>query len=178
MAAIRVAEVALTLVIRIAYEVLEQRLAASPRVVGDALASQVQAYARREGLGYYPALEFFQHQGGIDPELLSAAQNIAWYACEWVCEQIRVRLRAPFSSVSIDTVQSLAFTMPSVRSQQPNAFEALAAHYAPNRVRVHIRVSNIVKGEPQGMDKFARQMALRWLKDRFESVQVIDSRML
>jgi hypothetical protein len=78
--------------------------------VGEELASQVRSYVRRERLGYYPALELFRQRCGIDGELIDAAQNIAWLACELVREQVQRRLRAAFSSVQVQIapIQCLA----------------------------------------------------------------------
>lgn len=158
---------------------LVQHLAASPAVVGEELARQVDALIRREGLGYYPALAYFQRQGGIDAELLSAVHDIAWFAGEWVRGEVRRRLRGVFSTVTVESLQCQAFNLPAVRPRQPRALETLARHYTPTGMRLNLIVTMLHKvAEAQGLEKLAARQVLRILKEEFRAVEVVDARLV
>lgn len=160
-------------------EVWEDHMAASPVVVGENLADFVDHYAREHSLGYYPALEFFRDQGLIDRDLLDAADGIAWLMARMAREEIRKRLRAAFSSVSFETVQTIAFTMPSVRPGQPNALHDLTRHFTPTALKIDLIV-NLIRRNPEteGLESFARQVLRRWIKDSFARVEVTGSHLV
>jgi hypothetical protein len=163
----------LTLRVTIDDEVLGQHSVASPEIVGGELASQVMEYSREHDLGYYPALDYFRTQGGIDSELLEAAESIGWLACNLAREEVTRKTRPVFSSVSFLAVQSLAFTMPTVRPGQPNALTLLAEHYSPNGVKLEMEVSLIQKRPAdEGIERFSRQVVSRWLKPSFKTLEV------
>ena len=167
------AKVALSLLIGVPDQVYERHSPSSPEVVGRALMEQVSALEQQRQLGYYPALDFFQEQGGVDPELINAAENLAWLGSTLVREEIQVRLRGVFSSVKIESIQCQAFTMPAVRPNAPHAMEKLQRHYTPDTIRVDMRVTVIRKAEAEeGIAQLARQMAQRWLKDVFEDLVI------
>lgn len=160
-------------------EVWEEHMVASPEVVGEHLAAFVDQYVREHQLGYYPALEFFRDQGLIEKDLLDAADGIAWLMARLAREEIRKRLRAAFSSVSFETVQTLAFTMPSVRPGQPNAVHELARHFTPNALKIDLIV-NLIRRNPEteGLERFAKQVLTRWIKDSFARVEVTGSHLV
>ena len=163
----------LTLRLSIEDAVLAQHSVASPEIVGGELAKQVMEYAREQKLGYYPALDFFRSQGGVDAELLDAAESIGWLACNLAREEVTRKTRPVFSSVSFLAVQSLAYTMPTVRPGQPNVYTRLAEHYTPNGVKLDLDVSLIQKQPAdEGIERFSRQVVSRWLKHSFKTLEV------
>ena len=165
--------VALTLVVGIPPTVFERHLPSSPQRVGRLLAEGVAQYEQTHGLGYYPALDFFQEQGELDPELLNAVESIAWLGGSLVREEIRVRLRGVFANVKIQSIQGQAFAMPAVRPHTPAALDRLAAHYTPDRIKLELLVTLFRKEEsPEGMTRMARNMVHHWLKDTFDFLEI------
>lgn len=165
--------VALTLVAGIPPEVYERHLPSSPRLVGGLLAEAAARYEREHALGYYPALDFLQEQGALDPELLNAAESIAWLGSSLVREEVRQRLRGVFATVKIRSIQCQAFLMPTVRPQGPAALERLAEHFTPDRIKLELQVTLFRKeDEAQGMERMARNMAHHWLKDSFDFLEI------
>jgi len=172
--------VALTLVVRVGEQVFARHLPSSPRVVGEALAEQVRRYVQRQQLGYYPALDFFRDlPEALDPQLLDAAEHIAWFTCNMARDEVRRKLRPVFSSLNFESIQSLAFTLPPVRPNQPNAPADLVRHYTPDTAKMALVASSFQKTEmPEALSKWASHLAFRWLKESFESVQITSARPL
>ena len=165
--------VALTLVVGIPPAVFERHLPSSPHLVGRLLAEAAAQYEQQQSLGYYPALDFFQEQGALDPELLNAAENIAWLGSSLVREEVRVRLRGVFASVKIQSIQCLAFAMPTVRPHNPRALDQLADHYTPDRIKLDLLLTLFRKeGGAEGMERVARNMVHHWLKDSFAFLEI------
>lgn len=164
----------LSLMVQLPEHVFTRHLPASPLVVGEALAAQVIAYAQSERLGYFPALDYFREQPtALDPELLDAAENIAWFTCTQARGEIQRKLRPVFSSLSVQAVQALAFTMPTVRPNQANARQELIRHYTPDSVKLTLQVNSFQKSaQTEVMAKWASHLAYRWLKDSFARVEV------
>jgi hypothetical protein len=170
--------VAIAMVVTAPQEFIENYLAEIYPSLGPSLAGQVNEYVLAHALGYYPALDYFETHAGPDPNLLAMNRHVASIIADYVADEVARRLRAPFSNVTVERVQSLAFTMPRVRLSQPNALEALCQHYSPNRVKLDVVTSTIVKGDPPGLEQAARQKALRWLRSRFDAVEITGSRRL
>lgn len=163
----------LSLHTEIADEVLSQHSVASAEIVAGQLAFAISDYVRKHGLGYYPALDFFRRQGGIDVELLDAEDSLAWLACKLARGEIQKKLRAAFSSMKFHGVQSQAFKMPTVRPGQNNSLELLAQHYSANFVRLDMSVTLIQKQPADdNLQRYARQLSSRWLKHSFKALQV------
>jgi hypothetical protein len=163
----------LTLRVSIDDAVLNQHSVASPEIVAGELAQQVMDYTREQRLGYYPALDYFRTQGGIDQELLDAVESIGWLACNLAREEVTRKTREVFSSINFLAVQSLAYTMPTVRPGQPNALQLLSEHYSPNGVKLEMEV-NLIQKRPadEGIERFSRQVVSRRLKPSFKSLEV------
>ncbi len=179
MVTIHIVRVALTCRIRIALEFLERQLVASPRTVGERLETQVRAYVEANRLGYFPPLDFFRKHGGIDPDLLKAADNIAWLVTTTIRQEIRRRLNHIFSNVRVESVQSLAFTMPAVRPHQANARDALIKHFTPNAAKAVLVLSMISKQQANQLtERMARQRVLRLLGRHFEALDVTSAHVL
>lgn len=171
---------ALTLVVQLPEQIFARHLPASPEVVGEALAEQVSAYVQQERLGYYPALDYFKgHAGAVDSELLDAADHIAWFTCNQARSEIQRKLRPVFSSLSFQSIQSQAFTMPGVRPNQANARYDLARHYTPDCAKLVLLVNSFQKSaQEEAMAKWASHLAYRWLKDSFARVEVTSAQAL
>ena len=165
--------VAVTLQIRVPETALERHLAASPRVVAENLAEQVMAYESEHALGYYPAIEFFQQHGGVEPELIDALENISWVLTSMIRNEIRLRLRPVFSHLKIESLKTLAFTMPTVRPGQQNAKANLIKHFSATSVKANLIATLIQKiVDAQAAAKLTESMCYRWLKDHFSSIEV------
>ena len=180
MAKLHIIRVSLTAHLKISEQVLTQHLAASPRVVGEELARQVDGYVREHKLGYYPALESFDSlEQGIDADLIDTVRGIAWFVGNLAQNEVEHRLRVAFSDVSIQDLRLLAFTMPQVRPNQPNALHDLAKHFTPDTIKAVMELSSIEKrGDLEGMDKLAEHKVVRWLEPHFESVEVTTSHLV
>lgn len=173
---LHVSKIHITLVVKVAHEVLAQHLPSSPAVVGEMLTTQIVEHVNQSRLGYFPALDYFQQQGGVDAELIEAAQTIGWFAARYAREEIQRRLRPFFSSLSFQSVHTQAFSMPAVRASQINAWQILCAHYTPDTVKIDIIAAVLKKqSNPQGLANWARQLCVRNLGDVFESFEVIQT---
>lgn len=180
MGSIQIIRVSLTLNVVVAMDKLEQEMGKLVLSIGPNLAQQVDMLVRKEALGYYPALDYFKDQVGIDPNLYNAAEHVASLVCDLVRYEIKKQLREPFSNMEFETVQSVSFSMPRVRPNDNQALEALASHYSPNAVRLVINTSSIERASTstEAYEKLAAHKAYRWLGDRFDSLEITDARVL
>jgi len=165
--------VALSLQLRIPENALERHIAASPQVVAENLAEQVMTYEREHTLGYYPAINFFQEHGGVEPELIDALENISWVLTSIVRNEIRLRLRPVFSQLKIESLKTNAFAMPTVRPGQVNAKANLVNHFSATSVKVNLIATLLQKiVDTRAAGKMAESMCYRWLKDHFAAIEV------
>lgn len=180
MSPLNMAKVAVSLQVKLSDEMIEQHAAASPHIIGEELARQVAAYVQRQRLGYYPALDYFRGIEEVDDELLQAAENLSWLVCGLVREELRTRLRAVFSNLKFESVQTMAYTMPTVRPGNSNALHDLAQHFTPDQVRVNLVASSIRRQDnnSQIAIKLAKHQICRWLKDRFDTLEITNIRYL
>ena len=179
MASLRMGKVALSASLRIHPNTFEKFLPASPVRVGEELAEQINSIVTREKLGYYPALEYFREQEGFDKDLLDAADQISWVATSLVREEVQLKLRPVFASLRFEGIQCLAYTMPAVRPGQSNSMQRLAQHYTPDAVKLDIQVNLLRKDlEQDGLEKFAANVASRWLKKSFAIFDITLSRLI
>jgi hypothetical protein len=177
MTTVAVAKVAVTLLVRVSADELEQHLVSSPRVLGTQLAEAVDTHVRRENIGYYPPLSYYSDKLLIDQELLNVTREIAWFVNEYVREQVRRQLRHVFSQVKITQVQSVAFTMPSVRTSDADALQLLANHYTPDTVRLSLLLSSIEKEPvPEDIQRLTEYKVVQWLRDHFAHLEIVSSR--
>jgi hypothetical protein len=178
-ASLHIAKIALTIKAKLPLEALQQHFPAPVETLGDQLAQQVTDYVREHSLGYFPALEYFQEHGGIDDYLLDATAQMSLLTVTMTKQEVSRVLQPLFSSVQVGTVQSLAYTMPSIRPSQPQAGKLLAEHYLPDKVKFEIVVTLLQKTKPEpGIEKAARQIALRWLDEIFPEIEVTSARLL
>lgn len=180
MAGIAIIKVSLTVNTVISTETLVQEFGELALGMGQTLSEQVNRYGRENKLGYYPALDFFKQNQGIDQELLDSAEHISWLICEWTQRQIRLRLREPFSHVQFDQVQSVAYSMPRVRPSMPRALELLSDHFTPDSVRLTVITSSIERSNVNlaGYEKLAVHKFRRWLDPVFESIEISNAHVI
>jgi hypothetical protein len=180
MSLLKLAKVAVSLHVKLSDEMIEQHAAASPHIIGEELARQVAAYVQQQRLGYYPALDYFRDIQEVDDELLQAAENLSWLVCGLVREELRTRLRAVFSNLKFESIQTVAYTMPTVRPGNNNALHDLAQHFTPDQVRVSLVASSIRRhdNDSQIAIKLAKHQICRWLKDRFATLEITNIRYL
>ena len=178
MSSLNLSKVAVSLQIKLSDEMIEQHAAASPHIIGEELARQVAAYVQNQRLGYYPALDYFRSIDAVDDDLLQAAENLSWLVCGLAREELRTRLRSVFSNLKFESVQTVAYTMPTVRPGNNNALRELAQHFTPNCVRVNLVATSIRRqgNDPQITTKLAKHQICRWLKDRFDSLAITNIR--
>ena len=172
MAQLHITKIHISLKIKIPHEILEKHLAASVEVVGEALTQNVVNLVNEKKIGYFPALEFLQKQGGLDEDLMDAAETIGWFAAKITREEVQKKMRAFFSSISFQSVQTEAFTMPSVRPNQINAYQALVDHYTPNVVKLDVIATLLKKDRLEGVENWARQLFKRNLSEVFSNFEV------
>ena len=170
------AKIALALQVEVPESSLERHLAASPSVVGVELANQVLAYERLHHLGYFPAIDYFIENGGVEQELLEALQNISWVVTNMVRNELRIKLRPVFSTLRFEAIQTLAYTMPNVRANDPNALDKLIRHYSATSVKVNIIATLIQKHlDIDAAEKAATNLCYRWLRPHFSHIEVTSS---
>lgn len=171
--------VAAHLVLTVPREVMERHGPIAPGQIGEELAEAVLEYALRERLGYFPALAFFREQGGIDPDLLEAADALAWLAGELVRDEVLRRLQPAFSQVDVSALKPVANTMPRVRLSSRERRELLARHFTPDTVRVTLLLTSIQKRPARDeVVRFARRTLWRWLRDHFAAMEVCGTKVI
>jgi len=169
---LKIIQLAVSLKIKVLHNIIEQQLPVSPYSVGNELASEVHKYSHQNKLGYYPALEYF-HNKEIDKDLFASAENISWLVCNMIREELQKRLRPVFSSLSFESLQNIAFTLPRVRIGESNDLHKLAAHYTPDHVKVNL-ITSLLRKEMNTLaaEQYTRAMLNRWLKERFAEFEV------
>lgn len=174
-------KVLVTLDVRLKAEVLQQYLPCSADIIGKTLAQIAQEYETTHKAGYYPAIEFFKTLDGVDPDLIDSAEQVAWLVSKLARETIQKKLRPIFSSVSFQSIQTLAFSLPKVRPNDTKAVELLSRHYTPDSVKIEL-VLTMIRRDSDSADEraepYARKMMFRWLESSFESVEVTSSKAL
>lgn len=174
-----IARVALTLQVVVAIERLEALLRAEEKVMGEMLATRVDAWVRQHKLGYYPALDFLAEQGVLSPDELEAFKALAATIRKRVKRDVQTHLWPVFSSVQIERAQSLAFTLPRITPGRPDAMKELARHYFPNVVRIEMVLSTLDKQHRlEDVEGTSETKVVRNLRDSFESVTVTSARRL
>ena len=180
MCSVPVTRVALTALMKVPDAALENALAATPSVVGAELARQINEYVQKEGLGYYPALEYFETvDGAIDPDLFEAAQGISWFVLNVARSEVLHRLRSMFAHVEMKDIRLVAYTMPTIRPYQLNALHDLARHYTPDVVKVVLQLASLGAQEPlEDCEQMAQQAVQQGLKGHFDGVTVTSTQVI
>lgn len=171
--------VALSVQVVIAPEKLGALLTEADRQIGRRLAEQVEAIVRRERLGYYPALDFFEGHADLKPGILDELKTLAAHIRKRVKRDTQTHLWPVFSSVQIERATSAAFTLLRLSPTQPDALEKLAQHYFPNAVRLELILGTLDKQHRlEVAEKFSAGKVVRHLSEVFESVTVTATRRL
>lgn len=170
---------ALTLRIAVSPSYLRQHLGVMGATLGTDLANAVDAATREQRLGYFPALDYFIDQAGVNPALLTTTSNLARTVRDHVRREVQQHLAPFFSQIIIRRITSPAYTLPRVSPQQADALEALARHYFPDSVRLDLVVSSVERGpHVENPEQTATRRVLWNLRDYFERVEVTDARLL
>ncbi|MDH5766555.1 MAG: hypothetical protein OEZ38_11120 [Gammaproteobacteria bacterium] len=173
MTQLHISKIHITLIVKVPHKLLERHLPSSAEVVGEALTEQILEMVKKNKLGYFPAADFASKQGGIDDDLMDAAETIGWFAARLVREEVQKKLRPFFSMLNFQSVQNVAFSMPSVRPNQINAYSLLVDHYTPDTVKLDIIASVLKKQQqPEGLANWARQLFRRNLEDSFDHMEI------
>jgi len=162
-------------------ETLQQYLPCSADVIGKTLAAIASEYEKENKTGYYPAIDFFKTLDTVDPDLITSAEQVSWLVSKLARETIQLKLRPIFSSVQFQSIQTLAFSLPKVRPNKPDAIEQLAKHYTPDTVKVELLLTMMRRdseAEDGRAEPYARKMMYRWLGSEFESVVIAGSKIL
>ena len=76
-------------------------------------------------------------------------------------------------------MQCTAYNLPNIRQNEHNALDCLARHYTPNTIKLDLVLNIIQNREPkEGLDRFAKQLVYRWLREDFESIEISAARQL
>lgn len=176
---LHIARVALTGRATVADTILKQFFSSPVSELGALLARQIHDFVIEQQLGYYPPLDYVQEQQAVDEYLLDAVTEVSQVAMDVARREIETSLQPVFSSVTIESLQSVVYTMPKVRVGQPDALDALSSHYTPNRVKFDLSVTLIQKQEKKtGLEKMVEGMVQRWLSDAFEEIETGAARLV
>jgi len=172
-------KVLVSIEVRLKPDQLRQYMPCSADIIGQTLASIADEYEKKNKTGYYPAIEFFKTVDGVDPDLIASAEQVAWLVSKLARETIQSKLRPIFSSVHFQSIQTTAFSLPKVRSNQADAVDRLAEHYTPDSAKIEL-VLTMMRRDSEAEDgraePYARKMMFRWLESEFESIEVTNSK--
>lgn len=179
MSVLQVIKVELGVKLEVPVNILQKHLPAPIDKLGGQVANEVDKRVQRQGLGYYPAIEYFVEGEGFPAYLIEALQEVSLLAIDIVTSTVNDVLVPIFSQVKINNVQCLAFGLPSVRPGKPNAVQDLARHFTPNAVKFELVVSVLQKEEAsEGFEKYADNTVYRWLSENFDNVEIFSARLL
>ena len=160
-------------------ETLQQYLPCSANIIGRTLADIADEYQKKNKTGYYPAIDFFKTLDTVDPDLIASAEQVSWLVSKLARETVQSKLRPIFSSVTLQSIQTLAFSLPKVRPNKTDAVEQLSRHYTPDTVKMELVLTMMRRDSEADDDRaepYARKMMFRWLESAFELVTITSSR--
>lgn len=166
----------LTLKVKLASQLIEDHSAASPYIVGAEIARHVSTYVQENNIGYYPAVNYFQDLGVIEPDLLAALKSISWLVTTMSMDIIHTGLRSYLRNINFDSNQMIATTLPPVRPGSENAIHRLALHYTPDQLRTNLHGDLKQSGEEKSADilEETKEKIQQWLNDKFIHAEVSD----
>jgi len=174
-------KVLIIIVVQLKAETLQQYLPCSANIIGRTLADIADEYQKKNKTGYYPAIDFFKTLDTVDPDLIASAEQVSWLVSKLARETVQSKLRPIFSSVTLQSIQTLAFSLPKVRPNKTDAVEQLSKHYTPDTVKMEL-VLTMMRRDSEADDgraePYARKMMFRWLESAFELVTITSSRAL
>jgi hypothetical protein len=170
---IEVVTIAASLTVSVPEELVERETGYLPWVLGENLAGQVDTYVMEEHLGYYPALDFFRdHPQAVDPALLRHLDAVADFCTDFARRELQQRLVRLFSTMQIEQLQCIAYTLPRMRPHRSNGPMELAQHYSPNMLKIELLLSSIQKGHFEGEERMALQKVSRFARAPFAHFQL------
>ncbi|MGD8616397.1 MAG: hypothetical protein PVI91_12145 [Gammaproteobacteria bacterium] len=179
MPGLRAEKAALSATVVIPDAVFERHSPFCPKTVGEQLAEQLDDYARKESLGYYPALGYLQKRSVLDEQLLAALDQLTWLGTSLVREELRSRLRPLFASLQVQSMQALVYSMPPVRPGRPRAFEQLVEHLTPNRARFDLLLAVLRRrGGTGDLESYIRRASYRHLRQAFDTIDITNVKVL
>ncbi len=168
--ATEVVTLASSLTVTVSQELVEQNTGYLPWVLGDNLAGLVDTYVSEQGLGYYPALDYFRDMSQVvDPFLLSLIDEIAIFSAEYAQRELRHRLASAFSAVKIGKIHCLAYTMPKVRPNRSDAPNELARHFSPDTLKVELLLDIVHDETVDNFEAMALNRLTKWGREPFVS---------
>jgi hypothetical protein len=167
---------ALTFTVTLSPHWLEQFIGGIALTVGPALADSVDRYTRGQRLGYYPAFGFLADTGAIDRDLLDALEEVANVVREYAYREVRRQLHTVFPIVRFESIQVLAFMLPPVRPQRPNALALLARHYTPDVVKFNLGITARLDEAAVRPGRVIAHQAIALLEDHFAAVSLLSTR--
>lgn len=168
-----IVQVALRVQVELAPDRLHAVLSEADRRIGHDLAVCVDRIVREEGLGYYPAIEYFDGHPGVEAALIERVKDVAAQIRKRVKREVQTHLWPVFSSLQIEQAESLAFTLPRISPARKDSLDRLAAHLFPNRVRLDLILATLDKhARLEEAESITSTKAVRNLRDVFASVEV------
>lgn len=159
--------------------IFERHSAFCPHRIAEQLAEQLDAYARQESLGYYPALDYVRERGAVDEQLVAALDELTWLATSLIGEQLRSRLRPLFASVQVRSMQAVAYSMPQVRPGQADSARRLTEHLKANRARFELLLTLVRKSaDTEGLEAYIRRASHRHLSESFDTIDIANIKVL
>lgn len=168
-----IVQVALRVQVEIAADRLSAILSGADHRIGLDLAANVDRIVREEGLGYYPAIEYFVGHAGMDAARVDHLKDVAARIRKRVKREVQTHLWPVFSGLQIEQAESLAFTLPRIPFSANDALDRLAVHLFPNRVRLDLILSTLDKhARLEEAESITSTKVMRNLRDVFASVEV------
>jgi len=166
----------LTLRVKLSSQLIEDHSAASPYIVGAEIARHVSTYTQENNLGYYPAVEYFQDLGVIEPELFAALKSVSWLVTTMSMDVIHTGLRSYLRRIDFGSNQMIATTLPPIRPGSENAIHQLALHYTPDQLRMslHGELKQSENTKSAAILEETKVNIKRWLDDKFIYAEVND----
>lgn len=132
-----------TVVARIAADVVTLNTGFDPLTIGENLAEQIDDYVRSGELSYYPPLDFFRERpDAVDPALLALLDELAGFSAYYGRHELRRRPLPIFAAAQVTQLSVQAYAMPRIRRRQRDRLTALACHYAPDTLRAELLLSS------------------------------------
>ena len=176
---LEVAKIELGVKLKVPVGLLRNHLPAPVESLAEQLALEVHRRVQDNNLGYYPALDYFLDVEGFPVYLINAANDICTLTAEIVTATISEVLIPIFSSVRVNDIQCVSFSMPSVRHGSLDAVAKLAQHFTPNAIKFSLVVTLLQSHSPQEkLAKYANNTVYRWLSESFEDIEISSSRLL
>ena len=159
--------------ITVADDIIEQHVAVSLEKIAEEIANEVISYAETNKLGYIPAIDFFQNNGGIDKDLLDVTESVSWVLSNTIRNDFRVCLRPVFSNIKFEALQLNAYTMPKVTLHDADLRQKLIKHFMLNKIKINFNATLIQKMiDTEHVGDMAKEITYRRLSEHFNEVEI------